>query len=167
MKFKTKLIEFDKENKNGRIYPKNLMDNILEQIDSKQKPLYGELEQDNVNFDISMNNISHTIENVYIKDNAIYGDISILDTAKGKIAKELLEKNGSIGIASRGMGTVNADGTIGDDYKVLTFDIVTNSSFDIYINKKSKDYYTNKIQELKETWEKLEWKNDSLTNLLG
>lgn len=109
--------------------------------------------------DISMNNVSHTIENVYIEDNSIYGDIHILNTPKGKIVKDILNNNQSIGIASRGVGTVSSDGIVSDNYKLFTFDLVSDSSFDIYINTE-KNKYIKKIQELKETWEKLKLKKD-------
>jgi len=161
MKIKTKLIEFEKENRNGRIYPKELMNSVMEQLKSKNSPLYGELGQDNNSFDISLKNISHTIENIYVDDNSIYGNIRILDTPKGKIVKELLNNSQSIGIASRGMGSINSDGTVSDNFKLLTFDLVADPSFDIYISRNTKEKYIDKIQELKETWEKLELKKDS------
>lgn len=160
MKFTTKLIEFDKENRNGRIYPKELMNPIMEQLNNKST-IYGELGQDNASMDVTLSNVSHTVENIYINDNAIYGDIRILDTPKGKIVKELLNNNQTIGVASRGMGTINNDGTISSNYKLFTFDLVTNPSFDIYIGRDIKEQYVDKIQELKEIWEKLELKKDS------
>lgn len=42
----------------------------------------------NVNFE----DITHKIDNIYIKDNSIMADIDILDTPKGKIIQELLER---------------------------------------------------------------------------
>jgi hypothetical protein len=44
---------------------------------------------------------------------------------------------------------------------ILTFDLVAEPPFDIYISRDKKDQYIDKIQELKETWEKLELKKDS------
>ena len=43
----------------------------------------------NVNFE----DITHKINNVYIKDGCIMADINILDTPKGKVLQELLEHN--------------------------------------------------------------------------
>jgi len=43
----------------------------------------------NVNFE----DITHKINNVYIKDDCIMADIDILDTPKGKAIQELLEYN--------------------------------------------------------------------------
>ena len=43
----------------------------------------------NVNFE----DITHKINNVYIKDGCIMADIDILDTPKGKTIQELLEHN--------------------------------------------------------------------------
>ena len=160
MKIRTKLIEFDKENRNGRIYPKYLITPMVEQM-KVRNPLYGEFGQDGDVTDISLTNISHTIENITVDDNSIYGDINILNTPNGQIVKNLLNDNQSIGVASRGTGSINEDGTIGADYKLLTFDLVTEPSFDIYISRDKKDQYIDKIQELKETWEKLELKKDS------
>ena len=57
----------------------------------------------------------------------LYGKAKILNTPQGQIAKELV-KEGQIGISSRGLGTVAEDGTVNEDYNLLTWDLVTDPS---------------------------------------
>lgn len=165
MKFRTKLLEFDKKNKNGRIYPKELFNKeIIKYFNDKNKPKYGEFDRDgSSSMDISFNRISHVVENIEMDDEAIYGDVKILNTLNGNIVKDLLDNGYSVGVASRGMGTINEKGEI-ENYKLLTFDLVSDPAFDIYLDpyeeKKNINEYVKKIDILKEEWATLKLNKD-------
>jgi hypothetical protein len=67
------------------------------------------------------------------RGNHFYGKAKITDTPMGNIAKGILESGGTLGVSSRGMGTVtpSKDGTmvVGDDFMLATAaDIVADPS---------------------------------------
>ena len=45
----------------------------------------------------------------------------------GNIAKTLV-KEGKLGVSSRGLGTVAEDGYVNEDFKLITWDLVTDPS---------------------------------------
>ena len=57
----------------------------------------------------------------------VYGKAEVLDTPMGNIAKTMIKK-GKMGISSRGLGTVDEDGNVNEDFNLLTWDLVTDPS---------------------------------------
>jgi len=145
-------MEFDKSNRNGRIYRK-------EDFFGKEfkNYYYGELDPDIFDGEIvNMIKISHVVDNVHIDEDNLVGDIKILDTPRGKIVKDILNSGHSLYIGSRGKGIIK-NGIV-ENYELITFDIVSNGAFEnaVITNEKPKyNYYINKIQKLKETWSEL------------
>jgi hypothetical protein len=82
--------------KNEKFNSLNLdnLDDLVEDLNNKIKnmALYGECETPK-SFDISLKNVSHILNKVYLKDNEVYGDVKILDTYFGKSVKEILESD--------------------------------------------------------------------------
>lgn len=117
-----------KRNNNGRVYEENTMkrevDSILEKIE--KKCLWGELGHP-PNPEINPDKIAIRVESLEWDGQDLYGKAKILNTPQGQIAKELV-KEGMIGISSRGLGTVAEDGTVNEDYNLLTWDLVTDPS---------------------------------------
>ncbi len=78
----------------------------LEKLNEKTNRLgvlFGELGNPN-NFEITLNNVSHRIQNITFEDNKIYGDINILNTEKGKYLKENVDlENLKFGIRGEGL----------------------------------------------------------------
>ena len=94
MKITATLLYFNKLNLNNRIYKKENID--LEKINEMiENGFYGELGYpEEVSFDFThLNNISHKIEKVYIKNNELKAHINILDTNKGIIVKNLINES--------------------------------------------------------------------------
>lgn len=52
---------------------------------------YGTFSENSFPLNVNFEDMTHKINNVYIKDNHIMADIDILDTPKGKVIQELLE----------------------------------------------------------------------------
>lgn len=115
------------QNANGRVYPKKILEREIGKITEKigNKCLFGELSHPS-SPSINPERISHIIESLEWKNNDVYGKAKILNTPMGSIAKELI-KEGRVGISSRGLGTVS-EGTVNDDYNLLTYDIVLDAS---------------------------------------
>jgi hypothetical protein len=115
-------------NNNGRVYEeatlKREVDKILEKIGKSS--LWGELGHP-PNPEVNMDKIAIKLESLEWQGKDLYGKAKILNTPMGHIARELV-KEGNIGISSRGLGTVSEDGTVNEDYNLLTWDLVTDPS---------------------------------------
>ena len=121
-----------KSNRNGRIYPRELWENVLnsdyvkEMIESHG--LVGELDHPEERLEISLQNVSHVINDMWIEGDQVIGTIDILPTPSGKIVSELLDYGTDIGISSRGAGSVGANNVVDPDYQFVTFDFVARPS---------------------------------------
>ena len=123
------------KNQNGRIYPKEiLMIEIQNYLNGpvKENRALGELDHPESSV-INLQNVSHNIKEVKIKGNDVYGVVEILSTPAGNILKELFRNGITVGISSRGMGSVkenHSDGTVEvqDDFELLCWDFVSTPS---------------------------------------
>jgi hypothetical protein len=116
------------ENNNKRKYKKDILEREVSKVEEKMKgrSLWGELSHPS-NPEINPERISHIVETLEWKKNDLYGRAKILDTPMGNIAKTLV-KEGRMGISSRGLGTVGDTGYVNEDYKLITWDLVTDPS---------------------------------------
>ena len=116
------------ENANKRKYKKDLLDREVKKIEERisKKCAWGELSHPQ-SPEINPDRVSHIIESLEWKGSNLFGKAKIINTPMGKIAKELI-KEGSIGISSRGLGTVDESGYVNDDFRLLTYDLVTDAS---------------------------------------
>jgi hypothetical protein len=122
------------KNHNGRIYEQEILEReIKKYIDGpvKEKRALGELDHPESSV-INLNNVSHNIVEVTMKGNDVHGVVEILTTPAGNILKELFRCGVTVGISSRGMGSVqeNSDGIlmVQEDFDLLCFDFVSTPS---------------------------------------
>ena len=122
------------KNHNGRIYEQEILEReIKKYIDGpvKEKRALGELDHPESSV-INLNNVSHNIVEITMKGNDVHGVIEILTTPSGNILKELFRCGVTVGISSRGMGSVqeNSDGIlmVQEDFDLLCFDMVSTPS---------------------------------------
>ena len=130
----------DQKNRNGRVYPKPIMERAVNQYVQTQvskKRAVGELnhpEGPTVNLD----KVSHLITDLKLEGNDVVGKAQILDTPMGKIVKGLLEGGVQLGVSTRGMGSLeNRNGVayVKDDFILSTVDIVQDPSApDAFVN---------------------------------
>jgi hypothetical protein len=98
----------EQKNRNGRIYPKMIMENAVKKYAKEQvatKRAVGELnhpEGPTVNLD----KVSHLITDLKVEDNNVMGKARILDTPMGQVVKGLLEGGVQLGVSTRGMGSL-------------------------------------------------------------
>ena len=123
--------EIDKMNRNNRIYTE---DEYLPQVEALQNKinsskLLGELDHPQ-NFDISLKNVSHIIEELRYDKNSkqILGKIRLLDTDAGKQAKALVDAGVPLHISSRAAGTVESNGKV-KIKQLFTYDLVADPGF--------------------------------------
>ena len=123
----------DQKNRNGRIYPKAIMEAAVGKYDKEQiqkNRAVGELnhpEGPTVNLD----KVSHRITEMKFEGNDVVGKAQILDTPMGKIVKGLLDGGVQLGVSTRGMGSLeqkNGAMVVKDDFILSTVDIVQDPS---------------------------------------
>ena len=128
-----KFMGYDEPNKNGRIYPKKVMEKQVEEYQNliKEKRALGELGHP-PNPQINLNQVSHLITDMKMMENGmVYGKAKILDTPMGKIAKNFIEEGVSLGVSSRGLGSIkekNGINEVQDDFHLVGVDIVSDPS---------------------------------------
>jgi hypothetical protein len=123
----------DTKNRNGRIYPHDVMEQAVEKYNTEQvmtKRSVGELnhpEGPTVNLD----KVSHLITELKFEGKNVMGRASILNTPNGMVVKGLLDGGVQLGVSTRGMGSLqNQNGVmvVKDDFVLNTVDIVQDPS---------------------------------------
>lgn len=125
-------MQADKPNKNGRLYPRKVMETqvIKYQDLINEKRSLGELGHP-PNPSVNLNNVSHLITELRMMGNDVYGKAKILSTPMGKIAESLILEGAGLGVSSRGLGSVkmvNGINEVQDDFHLATVDIVADPS---------------------------------------
>ena len=124
----------EKRNGNGRSYPKEILAREVENY--KKGPVaenraLGELDHPDSSI-INLKNVSHNIKDVWWDGNDVIGKIEILPTPSGNILKELFKNGITVGVSSRGMGSLKqgSDGVqeVQDDFELLCWDFVSTPS---------------------------------------
>jgi Prohead core protein serine protease len=98
----------DTKNKNGRIYETKILANEAKRYNEeyvKKNRAFGELghpETPTINLD----RVSHLIVKLEQHGNVFHGKAKILETPMGKIARSLMEGGATLGVSSRGMGSL-------------------------------------------------------------
>ncbi|MCX7726863.1 MAG: hypothetical protein N2053_08435 [Chitinispirillaceae bacterium] len=127
----------DTVNENGRVYPRKVLERAVNEFKKKVEEgrAVGTLEHP-VDGRTKAFEISHRITNIWISESGeVFGEGIVLNTSRGKELRALLEGGVTIGISSRGYGTVKSvekDGRtiqeVQDDYELETFDVVYDPS---------------------------------------
>ena len=148
-------------NHNGRRYPfeilKREVDKYIEGPINENRAL-GELDHPESAV-INLKNASHNIKELYWDGNDLMGKIEVLPTPSGNILKELFNNKITVGISSRGMGSVKPLGEnrveVEDDFELLCWDFVSTPSTHGAFMKptglnEGRNHTSNKYQKLNE-----------------
>ena len=122
------------ENQNGRVYSKD----ILEREASKyvkefveRGNAFGELDHPESPV-VSLKNASHIVKELYWKGDDLMGKVELLNTPAGNIVKEIIRAGHTIGISSRGTGSVQQTNEgqleVQPDFELVCWDFVSNPS---------------------------------------
>ena len=124
----------DAKNQNGRVYPKETLEREVEKYMEgpiAENRALGELDHPDSSI-INLKNVCHNIRSLWWQGDDLMGKIEILPTPSGNILKELFLNNITVGISSRGMGSVRplGEGTVEvqDDFELLCWDFVSTPS---------------------------------------
>ena len=122
------------KNQNGRVYPFEILKREVDKYDQdfiKQKRAVGELDHPDSEV-VNLKNVSHNIIRTWWEDKNLMGEIEVLSTPSGNILKELFKCGITLGISSRGSGTVKkvneSTVEVNNDYSLICWDFVSNPS---------------------------------------
>jgi hypothetical protein len=123
------------KNQNGRVYPKDILEREVQAYIEgpvRENRAMGELDHPESSV-INLQNVSHTIKKCWWDGDDVMGDVEILNTPAGNILKALFAAGITVGISSRGMGSVQenmSEGTVEvqDDFELLCWDFVSTPS---------------------------------------
>lgn len=127
-------MQAEKVNRNGRVYPLNVLSKEADRYNREyvqKNRAFGELGHPE-NPQINLDRVSHMITSLHPDGNNFIGKAKILDTPNGKIVKSLLDGGASLGVSTRGVGSLkphNGYQQVQDDYKLATAaDVVADPS---------------------------------------
>ena len=122
------------KNRNGRIYPVEILDNEVKRYNDEyvnKNRAFGELGHPD-SPTINLDRVSHMIKSLRRDGDNFIGKAKIMDTPYGKIVKSLIDEGATLGVSSRGMGSLDRKGDVsyvGKDFTLATAaDIVADPS---------------------------------------
>ena len=122
------------KNQNGRTYSKDILEREAEKYINefvKNGNAFGELDHPESPI-VSLKNASHIVKDLWWKGNDLMGRVELLNTPAGNIVKEIIKAGHTIGISSRGTGSVQQtnEGTleVQPDFELVCWDFVSNPS---------------------------------------
>lgn len=140
---------YDRPNRNGRMYPKSIMEREVNRYNEQYvqtKRALGELGHPDTPT-INLERASHIITELKDDGNCYIGKAKILDTPYGNIVKNFMDSGVSLGVSSRGMGSLKPDNNgvnlVQDDFKLAT-------AADIVADPSAPGAFVNGIMENKE-----------------
>jgi len=141
-------MQADIKNRNGRVYPMEVLTNEVGKYNKNfitKKRAFGELghpEGPTVNLERA----SHLITSLVAEGKNFIGEAKIMDTPMGKIVKSLMDEGATLGVSSRGMGSLVSKG--GANYVNKDFMLAT--AADIVADPSAPSAFVEGIMEGKE-----------------
>jgi hypothetical protein len=160
------LQKYDTANRNGRWYPEQILKREAEKYKSliKKGLATSELNHPESSL-IDLDRVSHIITDIWWDKNILMGKLKMLTSpgfhergivsTKGDQAANLLRQGVTLGISSRGVGTLKKVGErneVQGDYELLCFDIVHSPSTPgayLFDDVNDRDKYDEKLEEEK------------------
>ena len=121
------------KNGNGRRYPREILEREVERYKDgpiRENRALGELDHPDSQI-INLKNVSHNIKDIWWDGNDVVGKIEILPTPSGNILTQLFKNGITVGVSSRGMGSLKPIGEtqeVQDDFELLCWDFVSTPS---------------------------------------
>ena len=146
-------LQGDLKNRNGRMYPVNTLtkevDRYNESFVQKGRAL-GELGHPD-GPTVNLDRVSHKITSLRREGNNFIGKAQLLETPMDKIAKSLIAEGVTLGVSSRGVGSLKEDR---NGIKVVGEDFMLATAADIVADPSAPDAFVSGIMEGKEwVWE--------------
>ena len=142
------MLQTEVKNKNGRIYPKEIMQKEVKRYTKEyinEKRAYGELGHPE-GPTINLERTSHLIQSLKEDGNNFVGKAKILSTPMGEIVKNLLADGARLGVSSRGMGSLKASSEKGG-VQMVQSDFQLATAADIVADPSAPDAFVNGVME--------------------
>lgn len=145
----------DTRNGNGRLYPMAVLEREVTRMQPliRENRVLGELDHP-ADAKIHLDKVSHLVTRLEMKPTGeVYGEAKVLETPSGKVLQELLKSDVKLGISSRGFGSVKKSNDMDEvqgDYKMVTFDIVSDPSTPTAFPNAVFEHKENQEEEIKE-----------------
>jgi len=160
------LQKYDTPNRNGRTYPKRILER---EADNYKKAIAKGLSTSELNHPesslIDLDRVSHIITDIWWDRNILMGKLKLLTSpgfhergivsTKGDQAANLMRQGVTLGISSRGVGSLKKVGErneVQDDFELICFDLVSSPSTPgayLFGDVKERDNYEENLEEEK------------------
>ena len=160
------LQKHDVPNRNGRTYPEKILKREAERY---KKIIEKGLSTSELNHPesslIDLDRVAHLITDIWWDSNILMGKLLLLTSpgfhergivsTKGDVAANLMRQGVSLGISSRGVGSLKKVGEkneVQDDFELICFDLVSSPSTPgayLFSNKEDRHKYDEKLEEEK------------------
>lgn len=161
------LQKYNTPNRNGRIYPEKI---LKREADNYKKMIEKGVSLSELNHPesslIDLDRVSHIITEVWWEGNVLMGKLKLLTSpgfhergivsTKGDMAANYLRQGVTLGISSRGVGSLKKVGEqneVQDDFELICFDLVSSPSTPgayLFSNPNEKDLYDENLEEEKQ-----------------
>ena len=160
------LQKYDTPNRNGRFYPENILKREAERY---KKLIQKGLSTSELNHPesslIDLDRVSHLITDIWWEGNVLMGKLKLLTSpgfhergfvsTKGDQAANLMRQGVTMGVSSRGVGTLKKVGErneVQDDFELICFDLVSSPSTPgayLFSNVEDRSKYDENLEEEK------------------
>ena len=160
------LQKYDTPNRNGRTYPEKI---LKRESDNYKKAIAKGLSTSELNHPesslIDLDRVSHIITDIWLDRNILMGKLKLLTSpgfhergivsTKGDQAANLMRQGVTLGISSRGVGSLKKVGErneVQDDFELICFDLVSSPSTPgayLFTNPEDRDMYEENLEEEK------------------
>ena len=145
------MLVYDRPNKNNRMYSKNILGREVdrytrEYVDTNRA--LGELGHPDTPT-INLERVSHKIVKLEDNGECFIGKAMILETPYGQIVKNFIDSGVSLGVSSRGMGSLQPTK---EGYNLVQDDFRLATAADIVADPSAPGAFVNGIMENKEFW---------------
>lgn len=118
--------EANRKNRNGRIYERSDLETIVKQINDAatlNRHILGETDHP-ATLEVKLANVSHKIVEAWMDGDALKFKSEVLNTPNGQILQSLIQSGISVGVSTRGAGSVNESTGRVSNYRFITLDAV-------------------------------------------
>jgi hypothetical protein len=160
------LQKYDTPNRNGRVYPERI---LKRESENYKKMIEKGISLSELNHPesslIDLDRVSHIITEVWWEGNTLMGKLKLLTSpgfhergivsTKGDMAANYLRQGVTLGISSRGVGSLKKVGEqneVQDDFELICFDLVSSPSTPgayLFLNKEDKHKFDENLEEEK------------------
>jgi hypothetical protein len=161
------LQKYNTPNRNGRIYPEKILKRESENYKKmiQKGTALSELNHPESSL-IDLDRVSHLITDVWWEGNILMGKLKLLTSpgfhergiisCKGDMAANYLRQGVTLGISSRGVGSLAKKGDqneVQDDFELICFDLVSSPSTPgayLFLNAEDRNKYEENLEEEKQ-----------------